>query len=450
MLGKIIAKLKNKHFLSLVGNGAMAVFSIITYAILYRVLTPEDMGNWVFFQFVVIFFETFRTGFLQNALILFYAGASTEQAKKIAGSCWYIALIITGAILLLNLLVFFGYRFFPSEDPGVLLLVNWLGISLLATLPYSISSWIRQAEVRFDHILYIRIINQGSFIVFVITLLLMDAISLETIVYAYLGSSFLTSLVSIISGWSGIADFGSRTKESVKQVFNYGKYSVGTVLSSNLLKSSDSFIIKAMLGPAALAIYNVPQRLLDIVEVPLRSFVATAMPEMSAAHNQSNKEKVVAIMKKYSGLLTALLVPVSIGAIVFADLIVLIIGGEQYVDTEAANIFRIFMIFGIFFPIDRFLGITLDMINQPQLNLIKVIIMLGVNVVGDIVGIELFGSLYAVAIVTIFTFLSGVLYGYKALRRYLDFTIIEILQSGVTESKILITNLLQKRGFQNK
>ncbi len=445
MLNKIFAKLTNKHFLSLLGNGAMALFSVITYAILYRVLTPEEMGNWVFFQFVIIFFETIRTGFLQNALILFYAGAEKDQAKKIAGSCWFIAIVLTAAFLLLNFIGVIGFQFISTSDPSVLLLVNWFGLSLLATLPYNISSWISQAEERFDLILYIRIINQGSFIIFVIILLLLESINLETIVYAYLGSSILTSLFSIFAGWSGITHFACRTKESINQIFNYGKYSVGTVLSSNLLKSSDSFIIKVMLGPAALAIYNVPQRLLDIVEVPLRSFVATAMPEMSTAHKQNNKEKVLMIMKKYSGLLTALLVPVSIGAIVFADLIVLIIGGEQYVDTEAANIFRIFMIFGIFFPIDRFLGITLDMINQPQLNLIKVIIMLGVNIVGDIVGIQLFDSLYAVAVVTIFAFLAGVWYGYKSLKRYLDFTIADILSSGYKESKIFIANLLQKK-----
>lgn len=444
MLNKIFVKLRNKHFLSLLGNGAMALFSVITYAILYRVLTPEEMGNWVFFQFVIIFFETFRTGFLQNALILFYAGAEKNQAKIIAGSCWYIALILTGVFLLLNLISVIGFQFISIKDPSVRLLANWFGLSLLVTLPYNMGSWISQAEERFDLILYIRIVNQGSFIVFVTLLLLLDLINLETIVYAYLGSSVLTSLFSILAGWSGITHVVCKTKEGVKQVFNYGKYSVGTVLSSNLLKSSDSFIIKAMLGPAALAIYNVPQRLLDIVEVPLRSFVATAMPEMSTAHKQSNKEKVVMIMKKYSGLLTALLIPVSIISIIFADVIVLIIGGEQYVDTEAANIFRIFMVFGIFFPIDRFLGITLDMINQPQLNLIKVFIMLGINVIGDIVGIQLFDSLYAVAVVTIFAFLGGVWYGYKSLKKFLDFTIPDILSTGYKESKIFVINILQK------
>ena len=43
MLNKILFKLTNKHFLSLAGNGAMAVLSIVTYSLLYRMLTEVEM-----------------------------------------------------------------------------------------------------------------------------------------------------------------------------------------------------------------------------------------------------------------------------------------------------------------------------------------------------------------------------------------------------------------------
>jgi len=450
MLNSLFAKLKNKHFLSLAGNGSMAVFSVLTYIILYRVLTPEDMGNWVFFQFAVIFIETFRTGFLQSALILFYSGAEKIKSASIAGSSWYIGLVITGLFIIVNALGWLGITYLGSEDPGVILLFKYLGIALLATFPYNIGSWIQQAEDRFDNILYIRLINQGSFIIFILAFFILGKIELETVVYAYLVSSILTSLVTLVAGWSGIRTFKLRSRESIKKISQYGKYSVGTVLSSNLLKTSDSFIIKIMLGPAALAIYNVSQRLLDIIEVPLRSIIATAMPEMSSAHNQNDNKKVTYLMQKYAGLLTALLIPISIGSLIFADVIVLIIGGENYAGTEAANIFRIFMLFGVFFPIDRFLGITLDMINQPKLNLIKVIIMLTVNVVGDYIGIIIFDNLYAVAVVSIFTFLAGVIFGYKALGQYLQFKFKDIFITGYHESKLLYHNFIHKKELQKK
>ncbi|KEO75146.1 lipopolysaccharide biosynthesis protein [Anditalea andensis] len=444
MLNNIRAKLSNKHFLSLAGNGAMAMFSVLTYIILFRVLSPEDMGNWVFFQFAIIFIETFRTGFLQSALIIFYSGTSQKMANNVVGSSWYIGIVITGVFIALNVVGVLIFGYIGTEDPSVILLLKWLGVSLLTTLPFNLGSWIQQAKDRFDHILYIRLINQGSFILFIIIFYVWGNIDLNTIVYSFIASSALTSILTLIFGWSSFRNLKDRSKECIQKIFDYGKYSVGTVLSSNLLKTSDSFIIKIMLGPAALAIFNVSQRLLDILEVPLRSFVATAMPELSAAHNQGDKSKVSTIMQKYAGMLTMLLIPLSIGSLIFADFIVLIIGGEQYAGTASANIFRIFMVFGVFFPIDRFLGITLDMVNQPKLNLIKVIIMLTVNVVGDYIGIVLFDNLYAVAVVSVFTFLAGVIFGYKALRRYLVFTLRDIITTGFRESVSLVKNLLNK------
>ena len=69
------AILRNRHFQSLTGNGVMAVFSVLTYSILFRFLAEADMGNWIFFQFAFLLLDTFRTGLLQTAVIKFYAGA---------------------------------------------------------------------------------------------------------------------------------------------------------------------------------------------------------------------------------------------------------------------------------------------------------------------------------------------------------------------------------------
>ena len=78
MVAKLFSKLNNKHFLSLAGNGAMSVLAMITVAVLYRVLTVEEIGYWFFFQTVAILLDTFRTGFLQIALVKFYTGTNLQ------------------------------------------------------------------------------------------------------------------------------------------------------------------------------------------------------------------------------------------------------------------------------------------------------------------------------------------------------------------------------------
>ena len=95
-------------------------------------------------------------------------------------------------------------------------------------------------------------------------------------------------------------------------------------------------------------------------------------------------------------------------------------------------------------PIDRFFGITLDIINKPHLNMIKVFIMLAVNVTGDFLGIFIFHSLYSVAVASIFTFFSGAIFGYWALKKHLEFKMGDIFKLGYLELTELITNLYQK------
>ena len=439
----ILDKLRNKHFLSLAGNGTMSALSMVTYAILYRLLPEADMGNYVFFQFIFALLDSMRTGFLQTALVKFYAGSSLERQRSIAGSTWYIAVIITALFVVLNLPLLLARN--SISDSGVQLFIRWYGLSFLCTLPFNVAFWILQAEERFDRILVLRIINQGSFILALVVLLFMHKVNLQTVISFYLVSSLCTSVIAIILGWAKLSSIKNKTSQHVKELFHFGKYSVGTYICSNLLRSSDSIIIKFMIGPAALAVYNLAQRVGEVIELLIRSFMGTAMPAMAAAFNRHEEGQVVHIMKKYAGTLTLFLIPVIIGMVVFADVLVLFLGGHKYEHSEAANLLRIFMLLAITFPIDRFFGITLDIIHKPQLNMIKVILTLIINVVTDIIALKLVGNIYGAAVASFLTLIFGICFGYFTLRKYLPFNFNGVLQLGYAETKALITQTLRKR-----
>ncbi|MEO6548032.1 MAG: oligosaccharide flippase family protein [Ferruginibacter sp.] len=438
-------KLRNKHFLSLAGNGSMAVLGVVTYAILYRLLPETAMGNWIFFQTVFALLDAVRTGFLQTALIKFYSGADEQRQKIVAGSTWYIAIVITLLLALPNLVVLYSTG--TINDTGVLFFLQWYGITLLLSCPYNVSFWILQAEQRFDRILILRVVNQGSFIACLVGIYFFGEITIQLVIYFYLGCTLFTSFIPLFLGWSHIATITKRTSVCVKEIYRFGRYSMGTYLCSTVFKYSDSIIIKFMIGPAALAVYNLAQRLLEVIEIPIRSFLATAMPAMSVEFNKHQQGNVAGIMKKYTGTLIVLLVPVIVSMILFADIIVGIIGGQKYIHTEAANVFRIFMLSAILFPLDRFTGITLDIINRPQLNFIKIILSLIVNVATDIIAIKMFGNIYGVAAASIITILFGVVFGYFSLNRYLSFNLSGILKSGYYESKNLVVGFMKRKSI---
>ena len=441
----VVSKIKNKHFLSLVGNGSMSVLSMVTVGILLRFMPKNDVGYWFFFQSVFVLLDTFRTGFLQVAMIKFYTGAEKIKAEAVLGSVWFLSLLITSILIIINLLSIF---FLPNTDNvGIISIIEWFGITFLFTLPSTIASWILQSDQRFDKLLLLRIINQGAFILIVLFVIFFKNLNLNLILIINAVSSALVSLYCIAQGWTRIKTFSKRTRESIMELFHFGKYSVGTTISSNLLRSSDTFIIMFVLGaagPAAVAMYTIPMRLMEIIESPLRAFLSTGMPSMSQAFNKGNRDEVVTIMQKYAGTLTLILFPVSMAAILLADVAIILLGGNQYAGTNAVSVYRIFMCFAMFSPVDRFLGVTLDIIHQPRINFYKVLVMLVTNIVFDFIGIHLFGNINGIAIATLFTFLSGVFFGYFWLKKYLNFTLIGFFTVGLMEIKIMARHFFSK------
>jgi O-antigen/teichoic acid export membrane protein len=102
------------------------------------------------------------------------------------------------------------------------------------------------------------------------------------------------------------------------------------------------------------------------------------------------------------------------------------------------------MCFAILLPVDRFFGISFDILGKPQKNMTKVFIMLAVNISCDFLGIYLFHNIYGIAIASIFTFVVGVGYGYWELTKLLDFNFIDIIKSGSAELKEILADLTKK------
>ncbi len=443
-----LKNLVNKHTLSLASNAVMPVVGMVTVAILAHSL-KDELGNYVLFLMTFTLANFFRTGFLQSALVKFYAGASKERAATVVGSTWFVAFFLTLLLDTLSVTVHFIF----TADPAVEIISKWFGIIFLCTLPSSIALWVLQAEERFDRIFILQLIGQGGIFLSVAFIVLTGHAHFQNVVYAYCLAASFTSLFSIVTGWARVRSIMYKSISCVKELINFGKYSVGTSISSYLLRASDTYIIKFMfVNSAMVGVYYLPQRLMEVIEIPLRSFIATAYPAMAAAVQRNDKIYMTHVMKKYAGILTILLIPVSIVAFIAADLVIKIIGGETFVQSEAANVFRIFMSFAILLPVDRFFGISLDILNKPHINMIKVIMMLAVNVTGDFVGIYLTHNLYGVALSSIFTFLTGIIYGYWVLKKNLHFKLRDIFKLGLLETKLLTIEMVRKvnKGMVNK
>ena len=425
------------------GNGIIAVMNLVQMSLIYHKLEISDVGNWVFFLSTIGIIESVRNGFLATATIKFYAGTSGDRAKEVLGSVWFLALAITGLFVVVDLCFLPFLKVMPDEDLRIT--IRWVGITFISSLPYTLITWVLTAEERYDKILLLRMVNSGSMILAIAIQIFYSKLTLESMMWINFLTNMLTNIVGYVSGMAKMKTVFSRSKASIYEIFHFGKYSLGTNLVSNLLRNTDVFILRFLLGKEAVAIYNIPVKLMEIFEIPLRSFVGTGMSGMAIAYNNNNFQRIKVILTKYAGMLTMAFIPLIIFSNIVAELAVRVVGGYAYIHTPAVILFRIFIIWSIMYPIDRFNGATLDVIHRPKTNFHKVMLMLAVNIVADFIGILLLKNIYGVAVGSILTISTGLIFGYIELRKSIDYSFKDILVTGLVESRLFLKDKFSRK-----
>ena len=431
LINKLLSAARNIHLQSLVGNGVMSIFGMLTVAILYRALSLKDIGIYVFFMTVIGLIDTIRSGFLTNSFIKFYSGTDTKRANEVAGSAWGLAIAITLVCIFINVITFFISDYITNES--IILFLRYFSLISIATLPSFMANLVIQGDKRFDRLLWMRLINQTLFTGTVIVLTILKKSTLTSVIMAYICSNFVASIIIFLLRWTKIGALRYFSMESFREIFHFGKYSMATSVSSNLFSVTNTFFINFFIGPAGLAVYNLGGRLLQIVEIPLLSFAASGMPSLSGYYNQNKKEGMMYVMKKMVGMLTIVIVGIAVLSIIFANPVILLLGGEKYLHTEAPNLFRIFMTLAILYPADRFFALTIDVIHMPKINFYKILIMLGINLVANYIGVSIFHSVYGIALAGIFPMLFAIIFTYIPLNKYYKFSFWNVYVVGYNE-----------------
>ncbi|MBK7391591.1 MAG: hypothetical protein IPI23_21720 [Bacteroidetes bacterium] len=91
-------------------------------------------------------------------------------------------------------------------------------------------------------------------------------------------------------------------------------------------------------------------------------------------------------------LVTVIFVPVVLLLFSFsAPAIQLISASSAY--NDSALILQILLVYVLLLPADRFLGIALEAVSLPHFNLIKTLLLISVNVAGNLIVLSYFSSL---------------------------------------------------------
>lgn len=379
--------------------------------------------------------EMIRFGITNNGLVRFLSGASDTNKNQLIGSNVFISLIVT--LILVVLLLTVKFLFLTSLENSVYsLFFNWYPIIAIVNLPYNNAIVIMFSKMKYDIILIIKALNSGLFFSFIVINYFFFNINLMELVIVLIIVNTITSLLCMYKKWDGFNLINQASKKTNKILLDFGKYSSFTLIGTNLLRNADIFIISiSPLGSTAVALFSIPLKLTEIQQIPLRSFSATAFPKLSKASLNGDFNKVKKIFYTYSGILTYLFFFGSIITFLFAKEFIMLVSGDQYLTMKddgfnIVAIVKILSFYGILLPIDRMTGICLDSINKPNINAVKVALMLTTNIIGNLIAVFILGSLEWVAFSTIIFTTVGIILGCYYLNKEIGISTIEIFKAG--------------------
>ncbi len=447
-LGIVQLIMRKNAAVSLIGNGTAAVLSLLTTGLLARWIPREAFGGWILFLVSYTLFDSLRSGLLLNGIIQHTTNLHSESSgnesaiQRWEGAVWQLGI---GFTLVVGFLLIGSVYCFPklSEWTGTSETAVWFWVISLVSLPANMATWFLQSRSRFGPLQWIRILTQAVFLLLITAIFQFHILPQYNLYVLYAVANGVVSLWTLVSGWSRWASIGKGTATERTALLHFGKFTIGTLVGSNLLRSTDTLLLGAILGPEAVAVYAIPQRLTQLLDMPVRSVVVTAMPRLVQLQKQGQMSVLIHYFQRSAGLLWLAMLPISVIGFVLAEPLVILLGGGEYRD--GAALMRFFMVYGAMLPLDRYSGVGLDAIGKPNINLIKVLFMLVIQVGGALTALLTFKSTTALAGVSIFTFATGMILGFRLLSRYIPVSLIGCIQTGWTELVNQVNRLRHER-----
>ena len=434
-------------FASLIGQMTAALLGLLSFVLLSHTYSKENFGEWILFITAATFMDMLRMGLTRNPIIYFTSSSNNKEKhqKTIASG---LAIGLTTDLVVL-LIILSGQWLFPAiMETTYAPVFKYYPFLALANLFWNNSYSSLAARSDYQSILLIRLVIYGSFDAFLLVNFFLLTAPIHIVFHAFIFANLLGSLFSIGRGWSGLLILRKATWEDVCKMIRYGTYTLGSTVSSNLLKSTDTLLIASysIWGSAAVALYAIPLKLTEIAEFPLRSICMAAFPKLTRDFSEKKIEEFKTLFASFSGSLLLLMIPFALFGWVFADEMIVLLGGAEYQTKahELGNIFRVFCIYSLLLPIDRMTGIALDSLSLPQKNFKKVLLMLTTNIIGDLIAIYVFQSLLLISVFTVLFTVVGIGVGRYYMSQTLHVPWKQIFRHGLRQYQEILSRKKRK------
>lgn len=351
-------------------------FAFVGFLLLVRMMPEHTFGVWVLFLTLTVFADMARTGLVQNAVVKFALEHPADAGRIFATGFW----IYTAAGMALGVLQWVGIGWLARiwSAPELVALVGWYFPWALVHGTARYLDFVHTAHNDFKGIFWSKTLYGAAFLLGIVWMWWQGDASL-TALAAWQVVAGVPSVLLYVGYRTDYLVWGRYSAHWGRRIFDFGKYVLGTNISSMLFNKMDIMMIGYYLNPAAVAVYNVATRITNYMEVPLSGLSQVVYPRIAMANNTGNPTAVADLYEKSIGLLVAILLPMGLGVWLLADWVVLLVAGKAYL--AATPLLQILVLAVMMKPWGRLFGITLDAIGRPRLNFALLALSLLANVV---------------------------------------------------------------------
>lgn len=327
--------IKTNSILNVIKTISSILFPLVTFPYISRVLMPENVGKVNFGLSYISYFSMIAS--LGITTYAIRECSSVRENKNLLGKksseIFSINLCTTTIAYLLLAISLLLFR--KLDDYRVLIVIQSASI-LFTTLG---ADWLNSAMEDFKYITLRTIAFQ------IISLLLMFCLVKspdDYLKYAAI-SVFSSSGANIVN----IFYRKKFCKVSFTKNMNWKKHFKPIlllfvmILAQTIFSSADQTMLGIMKGDYEVGIYSTAHKIENIISQVVSSLAWVVMPRMSFYFSEGNYEKINSMLKKTLALLMCIGIPSIAGVCALSKEIVMIIGGESYLD--AALPLRILM-----------------------------------------------------------------------------------------------------------
>ncbi|NMM47230.1 flippase [Flammeovirgaceae bacterium KN852] len=368
---------------------AMTFFGLLSFILLIRLLPKYDYGIWVLFVSLTSILEVIRNGFIRNPLVKHVTSHDKSEYDEICSASWVLNLGYTVLVTLLILVFRFPLESLWNASGLSEILMIYL-ITNFLLIPFSQFEYINQSNFDFRGTFWIYFIKQGFFFCYVCFCWIKGVeVSLINLAMAQSFGVLLAALVGYIFSRQFLNKRFIISKTWLGNLFHFGKYTLGTNISTMLFKNTDKWMLGSMMSPAMVALYEPAVKISSLVEIPTMSIATVLFPQASKRIKEEGVKAVAPLYEKSVGLILALIIPLVIFVLIFPYFVIKILAGAEYLDT--ALVVQVTIFYALIEPFARQFGVVMDATGRPKINFYFIVLGAALNVIFNYIFISKFG-----------------------------------------------------------